>query len=183
MASRPRLVTVEELLEMPDDGFRYELARGKLRKMAPAGARHGRSAGKVARPLMNHVATNNLGEVYIAEAGFLLASDPDHVRVPDVAFVRRERFEDVGDTEGFFPGPPDLAVEVILPSDRYTEVAEKVEGWLVAGTRMVIVVDPRRRVVSVHLPGKEPVTLHEHETLDGGAVVPGWSMPVADIFA
>ena len=183
MVSKPRLVTAEELLEMPDDGYRYELVRGELRKMAPAGAKHGRSAGKVAGPLMNHVATNKLGEVYIAEAGFLLASDPDHVRVPDVAFVRRERFEDVGDTDGFFPGPPDLAIEVISPSDRYTEVAEKVEDWLNAGTRMVIVVDSRRRVVGVHLPGREPVTLHEHETLDGGDVVPGWSMPVADIFA
>ena len=183
MVSKPRLVTAEELLKMPDDGYRYELVRGELRKMAPAGARHGRSAGKVAGPLMNHVATNHLGEVYIAEAGFLLASDPDHVRVPDVAFVRRERFEDVGDTDGFFPGPPDLAVEVISPNDRYTEVAEKVEDWLAAGTRMVVVVDSRRRVVAVHLPGSAPVTLTENDTLDGGDVVPGWSMPVADIFA
>ena len=183
MVSKPRLVTAEELLDMPDDGHRYELVRGELRKMAPAGARHGRSAGKVARPLMNHVATNNLGEVYIAEAGFLLASNPDFVRVPDFAFVSRERFEDVGDTDGFFPGPPDLAIEVISPNDRYTEVAEKVEDWLRAGTRMVVVVDPRRRVVGVHLPGREAVTLTEQDTLDGGDVVPGWSMAVADIFA
>ena len=183
MVSKPRLVTAQELLEMPDDGYRYELVRGELRKVAPAGARHGRSAGKVARPLMNHVATNNLGEVYIAEAGFLLESDPDLVRVPDLAFVRLERFEEVGDIVGFFSGPPDLAVEVISPSDRYTEVAEKVEDWQVAGTRMVIVVDPRRRTASVHLPGQAPVTLFESDILDGGDVVPGWSMPVADIFA
>ena len=183
MVSKSRLVTAEELLEMPDDGYRYELVRGELRKMAPAGARHGRSAGKVARPLMNHVATNDLGEVYIAEAGFLLTSDPDQVRVPDVAFVRRDRFDEVGDIDGFFPGPPDLAVEVISPNDRYTEVAEKVEDWLNAGTRMVIVVDSRRRVAAVHLPGTEPITLTEQDTLDGGDVVPGWSMPVADIFA
>ncbi len=182
MVSKPRLVTAEELLEMPDDGSRYELVRGELRKMAPAGARHGRSAGKVARPLMNHVATNNLGEVYIAEAGFLLSTDPDIVRVPDVAFVRRERFELVGDVDGFFPGPPDLVVEVISPNDRYTEVAEKVEDWLAAGTRMVVVVDSRRRVAVVHLPGREPITLTEQDTLDGGDVVPGWSITVAEIF-
>ena len=182
MVSKPRLVTAEELLEMPDDGYRYELVRGELRKMAPAGARHGRSAGKVARPLMNHVATNGLGEVYIAEAGFLLSSDPDLVRVPNVAFVRRGREEAVGVVDGFFPGPPDLAVEVISPSDRYTEVAEKVEDWLKAGTRMVVVVDGRRRVAIVHFRGKESVTLIERDTLDGGDVVPGWSMPVAEIF-
>ena len=183
MVSKPRLVTAEELLDMPDDGFRYELVRGELRKMAPAGARPGRSAGKVARPLMNHVAANNLGEVYIAEAGFLLATDPDNVRAPDIAFVSRERFEGVGDVDSFFPGPPDLAVEVIAPSDRYTEVTEKVEDWLAAGTRMVAVVDGRRRVATVHLPGKESVTLSEQDTLHGGDVVPGWSLPVADIFA
>jgi Uma2 family endonuclease len=183
MVSNPRLVTAEELLDMPADGYRYELVRGELRKIAPAGARHGRSAGKVARPLMNHVANSDLGEVYIAEAGFLLTSNPDHVRVPDVAFVRRERFEDVGDTDGFFPGPPDLAIEVVSPSDRYTEVAEKVEDWLNSGTLMVIVVDSRRRVAAVHFPGREPITLTEQDTLDGGEVVPGWSLPVAEIFA
>lgn len=183
MVSKPRLVTAEELLDMPDDGYRYELVRGELRKMAPAGAKHGRSAGKVAMPLMIHVATHNLGEVYIAEAGFILASNPDVVRVPDTAFVSRERFDSIGDVDAFFPGPPDLAIEVISPNDRYTEVAEKVEDWLAAGTRMVIVVDPRRRVATVHLPGKEPVTLAEGDTLEGGEVVPGWSMPVADIFA
>ena len=183
MVSKPRLVTAEELLDMADDGYHYELVRGELRKMAPVGARHGRAAGKVARQLMNHVATNDLGEVYIAEPGFLLASDPDLIRVPDLAFVRRERFEDVGDTDGFFPAPPDLAVEVISPPDRYTEVAEKVADWLNAGTRMVIVVDPRRRVATTHMPGREPLTLYEADTLDGGDVVPGWSMPVADIFS
>ena len=105
------------------------------------------------------------------------------MRVPDVAFVRREREDAVGIVDGYFPGPPDLAVEVISPNDRYSEVAEKVEDWLAAGTRMVVVVDSRRRVAVVHLPGREPVTLTEQDTLDGGDVVPGWSMPVADIFA
>ena len=183
MVSKPRLVTAEELLDMPDDGFRYELVRGELRKMAPAGARHGRSAGKVVRSLMNHVATNNLGEVYIGEAGFLLASDPDHVRVPDAAFVRRERFEDVGDVDGYWPGPPDLAIEVISPHDRYTEVDEKVDDWLAAGTGMVVVVNPRNRTASVRLPGRNPDILTERDTLDRGEVIPGWTMPVADIFA
>lgn len=183
MLSKPRLVTAEELLEMPDDGFRYELVRGELRKMAPAGYRHGKSAGKINGLLFVHVTANNLGTVPTAETGFLLASDPDLVRVPDVAFVRREREEAAGIVDGFFPGPPDLAVEVISPNDRYTEVAEKVEDWLNAGTRMVVVVDPRRRVAVVHLPAREPITLTEQDTLDGGDVVPCWSMPVPEIFA
>ena len=183
MVSKPRLVTAQKLLEMPDDGYHYELVRGELRKMAPAGYRHGKCAGKVNGVLFGHVAANDLGTVPTAETGFLLASDPDLVRVPDVAFVSREREEVAGIMDGFFPGPPDLAVEVISPSDRYTDVAEKVEDWLNAGSRMVIVVDPRRRVVTVHLPGAAPITLTEQDTLDGGDVIPGWSMPVAEIFA
>ena len=118
-----------------------------------------------------------------AETGFLLSRDPDHVRAPDVAFVRRERVEAVGYTHGFFPGAPDLAVEVISPSDRYTEVDEKVAEWLAAGTSMVVVVNPRNRTVRVHRPTTDSVLLTEEDTLDGGDVVPGWEMPVADIFA
>ena len=182
MVSKARLVTAEELLDMPGDGYRYELVRGELRKMAPASYNHGRNAARVAKSLMIHVDDNNLGSVSIAEAGFLLATAPDHVRVPDLSFVSREREEAARPVSGFFPGSPDLAVEVISPNDRYTEVAEKVEDWLAAGTRMVVVVDGRRRVAIVHFRGKEPVTLTERDTLDGGDVVPGWSMPVAEIF-
>lgn len=182
MVSKPRLVTAEELLDMPDDGFRYELVRGELRKMAPAGFEHGISSENVVATLLPHVRVNGLGRVPLAETGFLLATNPDHVRTPDVAFVRRERVEATGVVRGYWPGPPDLAVEVISPNERYTEVAEKVEGWLNAGTLMVVVVDSRRRVATVHLPGREPLTLTEQDTLDGGDVVPGWRMPVADIF-
>ena len=90
--------------------------------------------------------------------------------------------EAVGDTNGFFPGAPDFAAEVISPSDRLTDVYEKVEEWLNAGTRMVAVVNPRDRTVSVHTP-ESVATLSENDTLDGGDVVPGWRLPVADIFA
>ena len=95
--------------------------------------------------------------------------------------MQQERVEAAGDGDGFFPGPPDLAIEVISPSDRLTEVYDKVEEWLAAGTLMVIVVNPRDRTVSVHTP-ESVVTLSENETLDGGDVVPGWRLPIADIF-
>ena len=183
MVAKTGLVTAEELLEMPDDGYRYELVRGELRKMAPSGAEHSTIGMKVGASLTNHAMANNLGTVFGADGGFLLATDPDHVRAPDVGFVRRERVEETGVVRGYWPGPPDLAVEVISPNDRYTEVAEKVEDWLAAGTRMVVVVDPRRRVATAHLPGREAVTLAEGDTLAGGDVVPGWRLAVSDIFA
>ena len=183
MATRTGVVTAEELLEMPDDGYRYELVRGELRKMAPAGARHSAIGVKIVISMGNHVTAHNLGTVFGADGGFLLERNPDTVRAPDVGFVRRERMEEVGLVDGYWPGAPDLAVEVISPNDLYTEVAEKVEEWLKAGTGMVVVVvDPRRRVATVHRPGREPVTLTEGQVLDGDDVVPGWRMAVGDIF-
>ena len=135
MVAKTQLVTAEELLDMPDDGFRYELVRGELRKMAPAGSGHSVSGVEIATSLNIHVKTNNLGRVFGADAGFLLARNPDTVRAADVAFVRRERVEAVGIPSGYWPGPPDLAVEIISPNDRYTEVYEKVDEWLEAGAR------------------------------------------------
>ncbi|MGH8059597.1 MAG: Uma2 family endonuclease, partial [Candidatus Entotheonellia bacterium] len=90
---------------------------------------------------------------------------------------------EVRDSEGYWPGAPDLAIEVISPSDTYTEVEEKVLDWLEAGTRMVIVVNPRKRVVTVYRSLAHIVILTEGDTLDGGDVVPGWTMPVRDVFA
>jgi Uma2 family endonuclease len=76
--------------------------------------------------LAQHVEERGLGAVYAAETGFLLGRDPDTVRAPDAAFVRRERVEEVGETEGYWPGAPDLAVEVVSPGDAYAEVEGKV---------------------------------------------------------
>ncbi len=182
MATQTGLVTAEDLFNMPDDGYRYELVRGELRKMAPASFFHGTSAMRIGAPLAIYVIENGLGEVCAAETGFRIGSDPDYVLAPDVAFVSRERLEDIGEIGIFFPGAPDLVVEVTSPSDRLTQVAEKVRDWLDAGTRMVVVVNPRRRDVTVHLPNSAPVTLTEEDSLDGGDVVPGWTIPVKDIF-
>ena len=123
-----------------------------------------------------------MGRAYAAETGFKLESDPDHVRAPDAAFVRRERSEEARGTPGFFPGPPDVAVEVISPSDRYTEVDEKVADWLAAGTLAVVVVDPRSRTVRIHRSRTGTEVLGESDTLEIGDVVPGWRMPVSEIF-
>ncbi len=182
MATRTPPMTANELLDMPDDGSRYELVRGELRKMPPAGHVHGRYTSFIGGYLMMHVKTNGLGNTYGAETGFMLASNPDHVRAPDAAFVRRERAESVGDAPGFFPGAPDLAIEVISPNDSYTEVDEKIADWLAAGTLAVIVVDPRRRTVKVHRSPASVITLNESDTLEIDDVVSGWRMPVKEIF-
>jgi Uma2 family endonuclease len=182
MATANQLVTAEELLRMPDDGYRYELVRGELRKMAPAGYLHGRIAINITTPLDRHVRAHNLGVVCAAETGFKLASNPDVVCAPDVAFIRRERVEEVGDVEGYWPGAPDLAVEVISPSDTYADVQEKVVDWIEAGTRMILLVMPRKRTVTIYRSLTDIVMLTEHETLDGADVVPGWKLPVRELF-
>lgn len=182
MTTTARLMTAEELLDMPDDGLRYELVRGELRKMGPAGHVHGKIAMSVGARLWTHVKANGLGEVYGAETGFELGSNPDHVRAPDTAFIRRERVDAAGNVRGFFPGAPDLAMEVISPSDRYSQVEEKVADWLEAGTMAVIVVDPRRRAVKVHRSLSDASILTDADILSIEDVVPGWQMTVAEIF-
>jgi Uma2 family endonuclease len=120
--------------------------------------------------------------VVTAETGFQIAHDPDTVRAPDVAFVRADRVPS-GGVEAFFEGPPDLAVEVISPIDRARDVAAKAQNWLEAGCATVWVVDPKRRTVAVYRSPKEVDTLSSADTLVAADVLPGFCVPVGDLFA
>ena len=177
-----RSVTADELLAMPDDGYRYELVKGELIRMSPTGDEHGKVTVRLTAPLYFYVEEHNLGVVYAAETGFKLESDPDTVRAPDVAFLSRSRREQAGRVEGYWSGAPDLAVEVLSPSDRRRKVGEKVANWLAAGTRMVWVVSPKLRTVTVYKSVTDVVTLTDEDQLEGGDVVPGFRIAVAKIF-
>jgi len=180
MSVMEQITTAEQLLAA--DLHHCELIGGTVVMMSPAGFDHGRFASRIVTALENHVAPRELGVVTTAEAGFQLAHQPDTVRAPDVAFVRAERIPSCG-VKGFFQGAPDIAVEVVSPSDRTGEVAAKVHGWLQAGCSMVWVVDPENRIIAVHAARKDVVILTETETLLGDDVLPGFSMPVAKVFA
>ena len=175
-------MTADELLAMPDDGYRYELVKGELTRMAPTGHKHGIVTMDIAGPLHQHVRENNLGAVYGAETGFIITQNPDTVRAPDVAFVRRARLERAGDVKSYWIGQPDLAVEVVSPGDTVAEVEEKVAEWLEAGTGAVWVVSPKLRTVTVYRSLTDIVTLTERDTLDGGNVVLGFRLPISQIF-
>ena len=185
MAVESRLMTAAELERLPrsPDGTRHELVCGDLRTMALVGSEHGRLTGRFDRSLGNYVDAQGLGEVWPGDPGFQLTTNPDTVRTPDVAFISRERLEAVGPLRGYWPGAPDLVVEVISPNDLYTEVEEKVAMWLEYGVRLVFVVNPRRRSVAVHRPGQPVHILHAGDVLNGEDVVPGWTLPLQELFA
>jgi Uma2 family endonuclease len=182
MTPAVRPMSAEDLLRLPDDGMRHELIQGVLTTMTPTGTEHGGIVVIAAGSLGSAVQTRRLGRVLAGEPGFILARDPDTVRAADVAFISRERYLAAGKVTGYWSGAPDLAIEVISPNDLYTEVEEKVAEWLVHGTRMVIVINPRRRTVAVYRSPTAVQILTEADVLDGAEVVPGWTLPVAALF-
>jgi Uma2 family endonuclease len=175
-------VTADELLAMPKDGFRYELVKGELRKMSPAGSEHGAIIFNLSILLGQHIKANNLGQGFGAETGFKLTSNPDTVRAADIAFVRRERIPETGLPKNFWQTAPDLAVEVLSPGDSLEEVEEKVEDWLAAGARAVWIVSPKRRSVTVYRSMTDVTRLAEADELDGETVVQGFRCKVSEIF-
>ena len=182
-AAQHRLLTADDLAKQPNDDTRYELVKGVLRKMPPAGFEHGICAAEIGSRLNVHVKTHQLGYVCGAETGFKIAQDPDTVRAPDAAFVRQASIERQGIVKGYWEGAPDLAIEVISPGDTYAEVAEKVEEWLTAGCTMVWVINPRRETVEVYRSNEDFTVLRGTDILDGADVVEGFQCQVQDIFA
>jgi Uma2 family endonuclease len=151
--------------------------------MPPPGYRHGRTASRIGSSLSSHAEKLDLGVVLAAETGFLLSSNPDEVRAADAAFVSKARLESTPfEPNSYFPGAPDLAVEVVSPSDSYTPVEEKVLLWLRSGARCVVVADPERRVFIVHRPLSEPQILAAGDVLAVPDILPGWELPVGDAF-
>jgi Uma2 family endonuclease len=183
MSTELQLMTADQLLAMPADGFRDELIKGQLIRKPLRGHLHGRLAVSVAASLYQHVTANNLGIVYAAGTGFLINQNPDTVRAPDVAFIQQKRVERIGEIEGYWIGAPDLVVEVVSPSDSVEYVEDKVTEWIEAGTRLVWLVSPTMHTITVYHSLTEIVVLTENDTLDGGEILPGFQISVSEIFA
>lgn len=180
--SEDPLLTVDDLYQMPDDGRLYELEAGRLVSEPLPGARHGRVCARLVWRLEGFVCANGLGVVLSNDPGYILARAPDTVRGPDVSFISRARYGEVGDLPTAFPGPPDLAVEVLSPSNTQSQVHAKVADYLAAGTRLVWVVDPESERVAVYRSLLSPRILDRDEELDGEDVLPGFRVRVGDIF-
>ena len=177
--SAPDLMTADELQHVYIPDKQVQLVRGVLVVRELPGLRHARVAADLTFRLSVHVHQADLGQV-LAEAGFKLASDPDTVRGPDVAFITRDRHPDP-EPAGFADFAPDLAVEVISPGDRAGEILAKVADWLSAGTRLVWVIDPARRVARVYRTDGTERILSVDESLDGEDVVPGFTCPLGEV--
>jgi Uma2 family endonuclease len=177
-------MTAQELLEYRHQPYRQELVDGILHEMEPPGAEHGLVATRIGTSLAAHVGAHDLGFAFASEIGFHLRSDPDSVRAPDAGFVSKARIEAAGGIpSGYWPGPPDVAVEVVSPNDRRSQVEGKALDWLAAGTRAVVVLAPPLRTATVYRARDDIRILTEEEQLHLADVVPGWSARVGDLFA
>ena len=116
-----------------------------------------------------------------AETGFKLRSSPDTVRAPDIAFVVTARIPADGGPDGFYDGPPDLAVEVLSPDDRMVDVLDKVRDYLDAGTLQVWIVAPKSNTISVYKSLGEVFVLTEKDTLVGTGPLDGFECSIAEL--
>lgn len=181
MPESTHLVTAEELARLPDDGYRYELVEGRLIRMSPVNFDHGRIVMRMGFLLNRHLEQHPSGVVG-AEIGFVLASNPDTVRGPDIAFVRNDRVPSRGG-RGYVKGAPDLVIEVLSPDDRPRETREKIDGYLAKNVSLVVVIDPAAGTANMFRPGTTAVTLtSETDVLDLSDVIPGFRCQLGEIF-
>jgi Uma2 family endonuclease len=176
-------MTAEELFQLPDDDYKYELVGGDLIRMPPTGAEHGDAAMNAGSLLRNYVKAHDLGRVSAAETGFILKRNPDTVRAPDAAFIAKARIPAEGIPRTYWPFAPDLAVEVVSPNDRFEEVQTKVVEYFTAGTRLVWVILPKTQTVLVYRSIHDVRSLGVSDELSGEDVIPGFTCRTAELFA
>ena len=180
--TRPELLTAADLLRLHSEGIRGELIRGVLHQTVATGIEHGQTAINLGILVGAVVKPGRLGWLFGSDAGIRLERGPDTVREPDLAFISAARLPLDVRVRGYAEIAPDLVVEIVSPSDRPVAVHDKAQMWLRYGVRLVWVVNPETRTI-ITMPADGPDrTLYEDDTLDGGAVIPGFSCPVRDVF-
>jgi Uma2 family endonuclease len=173
-------MTADQLFDLPN-AEHYELVRGVPRVCEPPGGLHGQLAVRIAARLSAHVDQYNLGTVLV-EAGYVLRVGPDTVRGPDVSFLSSSRLPPDQIPESFIRCGPDLAVEIPAGSSRWSKVEERLADYFAAGARIVWVVDPQQHRVIVRYPDRAPRLLAHDSVLEGEDVLPGFRLPLTDLF-
>lgn len=176
-----RLLTIAEFELLPEeDAYRIELVRGRLVRSPRPASLHGRLMVRLGRVLDESAEAGGHG-VVLADAGVVLERDPDTVRGPDLAFFSTQRIPASAYGTSFW-GPPDLAVETTSPSNRVSETQEKVTDYLDAGVRIVWVIDPPTRTVTVYEYDGTARIVRQDDILDAGDVLPGFRLPLTSFF-
>ncbi len=180
--TKQTLVTAEQLFDMGEDS-RKELVRGELRDVTPSGFEHGAIALEIGAIIRNYVRSKNLGIALAAETGFVLEREPDTVRAPDVSFVSASKLAGEFDRKRFLEQAPDLAVEIISPSDTASDVQEKVDDYLKSGVKLIWLGYPSRQEVVEYRSRQEVRILSLNDQLDGWQVLPGFSHSIKELFS
>jgi Uma2 family endonuclease len=177
------LITAEMLEVLPHQGRRLELVKGELRELMASGGDHGDITMELSWHLKTFAKQHKLGKVFAAETGFIIDRNPDTVRAPDISFLSNTQIELLGGVpKGFIPIAPDLAVETISPHDLYTESHDKALMWLEFGTKIVLLVNPRKLSITVYHSKKDIFVLEGDDLLELPGVMPGFQVCVNHVF-
>jgi Uma2 family endonuclease len=176
-----RLVTAEEFLQLGSKMACAELIAGRVIELSPAGAEHSSLGGRVFARLLAHADDTDAGMCTTADGGYVLSRDPDVVRAPDAAFVARDRLPDGRAPRMFFEGAPDIAVEVMSPSEAAGEIEAKTQQYLRAGTRLVWIIYPDEKLARVWRADGTTTLIEEDGSLVGEDVLPGFELPLGDV--
>ncbi|MGI8496253.1 MAG: Uma2 family endonuclease [Gemmatimonadaceae bacterium] len=176
------LMTIDQLLASPLANEPVELVAGVIRPLTPTSGAHGLVCYRILLAIGPFVEARKLGALFTEETAFVLKRNPDTLRCPDVAFVARDRLPSRGVGTGWMQLAPDLAIEVLSPSDSASEMSAKVQEYLDAGVRLIWVADPATRTVRVFGRDGRTHLSQESDVLDGGDVVPGFTCTVASLF-
>lgn len=177
------LLTAEDMWEMPEvPGKQFELVRGELVEVPRATGKHGLLVRTICLLLHPFVVARDLGEVFMDGVSYIIGRDPDTVRVPDVSFISKARIPEGGIPDTYMPMVPDLTVEIVSSGDRAVKVYDKVHQYLDGGARLVWVLWPTHRSITVYSSAGAVRELGEGDELDGGDVLPGFRVRVAEIF-
>jgi Uma2 family endonuclease len=181
MIAERKLLTADDVWQMGEDAH-VEVVRGEVREMPAAGGRHGGIGGEFAGELWLYGRETGSGRVFTSETGIVVSKSPTTLLVPDLLFVKFERLPDPAAMIRFFEIPPDVVLEILSPSQRFADLIEKAAMYLKFGVPLVWLVDPDRKAITA-LTGDGVVRVyHSGDTLDGGDVLPGFSVPVDRLF-
>ena len=183
LAVKPRggIWTDDELLELGTNDTKYELWDGKIIAMPPAGLLHGAIIVRMTVALGNYLAEHKLGTLFDGQTGFRLSVD--HCFEPDLSFVSRERLKLIlPNKDKLFHGPPDLAIEVLSPSDSITKTERKLALYLAHGTKLAWMIDPKTRTARVYRASSVSELIRGERFLTGNSVLPGFRLSLAKLF-